>query len=731
MSKIRENWSTRFKHLYYLGYDISTEDRFFGYVWEEISGYDEDGNPIFIEVEGDHFESKFGDRWVPAGVHPVTSCLDRIRQSLGTDKTKFDDINRFRVKSIYNLTDLAKKYNRFYKNGKIDDFVGEQIGYKKKGLSGSDKYTLCADMLNDKLRLYLDKEFIARPIVRLSTVQYNLVFDTNEAIESGKRILLWDVCPRGQKTISACAVSVERNFELTVISSYVGTCYKSFKEDLSDWDQFKNIILVDGKDLDAIKKVKKFLEEGKQVFLYLPQTMTPQRKGKLFRYVSSLPINLFWIIDEADFGAHRPKQSDLFKKYVKQEDVLLIMTGSNSDRAIEPYDVDWMSSVTYYELLVNKIDSTEYLQKSKPPVINPHNLNYFQLDKRRDLYYVAVEGYQLNLFDTVEYAIKQGKILSDDFKKLPSWQSFIADPRKNQDWFIITMQAMFLNRHNIPELHITSHLDYNVVKGRSISICWLPENTKTNKEFPVLDIIVDIAQSALPDKLCVSLSGSHTSQRKAQQYIKELIEKNPNKDIIIFASKIGQRSFSIGDLGDTYLMYDRGQHGGTVQKMSRVVTSNGNYDKIGRIFSCSFDPNRDDKFDQYILETASNLHKRKDTKGDLKEQLRKVFRSIHICSITGDGLLKWEEDDFVNKAIQRNSLFRVMGKKTDITNLTNEQIVALSNGKSDGLFLDKKKVTKHGKAKDSEDTNKGNKTKTKVTDNIKQKALAVISSIYI
>jgi hypothetical protein len=42
---------------------------------------------------------------------------------------------------------------------------------------------------------------------------------------------------------------------------------------------------------------------------------------------------------------------------VKDDDVLILMTGTNSDRASSEWDIDLMLSTTYFELLVNKKES--------------------------------------------------------------------------------------------------------------------------------------------------------------------------------------------------------------------------------------------------------------------------------------------------------------------------------------------------------------------------------------
>jgi hypothetical protein len=60
------------------------------------------------------------------------------------------------------------------------------------------------------------------------------------------------------------------------------------------------------------------------------------------------------IVDEADFGAHQVKQALPLIDKIPQIDYIIIMTGTNSDRASTHWPVDVALSVTYPELLIQK-----------------------------------------------------------------------------------------------------------------------------------------------------------------------------------------------------------------------------------------------------------------------------------------------------------------------------------------------------------------------------------------
>jgi hypothetical protein len=134
--------------------------------------------------------------------------------------------------------------------------------------------------------------------------------------------------------------------------------------------------------------------------------------------------------------------------------------------------------------------------------------------------------------------------------------------------------------------------------------------------------------------------------------------------------------------------------------MSRALTSN-NPNKVARIFSLSFDPNRDDKLDTMVFQAALNQVEKKG-KSDIREELKRVYNSIDIFSCNNKGeAVKLEVDDYVKQALSKKGISRVMGKKSDLTFLTKTQILALLSGNVDYLRNEIKERAEMGKTKDS------------------------------
>ena len=169
----------------------------------------------------------------------------------------------------------------------------------------------------------------------------------------------------------------------------------------------------------------------------------------------------------------------------------------------------------------------------------------------------------------------------------------------------------------------------------------------------------------------------------AERDVKEAIEKaeKNNQHVLILSAGMAQRSFSIPEITELYLAYDTGDNGATIQKMSRTLTPHKE-GKIGRIISLSFDPNRDDKFDAMVIETAQNYKKNHNIK-DLKQAMRDVLRTIDIFKCQSEGSVKIEVDEYLEAALARKSIDRVIGKIAPITTLTADEVRALASGNVD------------------------------------------------
>ena len=337
-------------------------------------------------------------------------------------------------------------------------------------------------------------------------------------------------------------------------------------------------------------------------------------------------------------------------------------------------------------------------------------LKHFKVSTERDTLFPEFKCYQMDLSGAVEAAFKKNLVTDEDFLELPSWAKFSANPTKSKGFFVRTLKALFLGEGNHDELNVDIQTNYTR-EGHRVAMMFLP-STIPNENIKVAG---QIAKEALPAYNVFVLSGAMTyngrkiTNRNAENIVKEVLEKKNN--LLIISSILAQRSFSIPEITELYLAYDRGETGSTIQKMSRVLTP-GSVDKVGHIFSLSFDPNRDDKFDSMIIETALNYKKRNNVKS-LQEALQEVLRTIDIHDCTTDGPKKVDVTNYIDAVMQRKGISRVLGKIADMSKLSDTDIKALASGNVNYVRNELVKITESGKTKITLKKNTGTSKSTK------------------
>jgi hypothetical protein len=348
-------------------------------------------------------------------------------------------------------------------------------------------------------------------------------------------------------------------------------------------------------------------------------------------------------------------------------------------------------------------------------------LKFFKKNINRDKVYASVEGYQLDLRPVVEKA----KQLHGNHDELPSWAKLVSNPKKGKGWFITLLEGMFKGKHNLYGVDI-ERLANSDLSDRRVAMMFFPDNTKVDH----LVELGKITQETLGGWTIVVLNGKTVKDNsECEDKVKEAIEKNDN-NVLIIASKMAQRSFSEELIDELYLAYDRGQDGATIQKMSRALTSNS-LDKVARIFSLSFDPNRDDKLDTLIFQAALNQVDKKPN-SNIREELKKVYNSIDIFSYDTklDKTIKLNVDDYVKQALEKKGISRVIGKKYDLFQHTSDEIRAIANGNDNYFRNEIKEKVDTGKTKDTTERNKVLVDQPQITDDDYEKARKVIISIF-
>ena len=624
-------------------------------------------------------ESKFGERWVFDGQDPETEIWKRIKSSVGVRKDLITD-GTIKLETYWDVTELAKKSNRYYQRSRMDDYIRPHIGFRK-GSTG-EIHELPASEVKFKVDTYLKKSDQPLPIVGLTRNQASAAEEMIDRIEQGDRIFLAELCARLGKTIFSGVLIKETQTKLTVVVSYVLTSFASFEKDLSGFEQFKDYVLIDTSDPEYQEVIDSALAQDKQVVAFLSMCAGSRRQEKI-DYLFGKNADRLVVVDEADYGVHHQNQVVPLKSARKPNDIVLLMTGTNSDKAASIWEPDYFLSVTYPELVIEK------KLKSKDTTTK---LKYFDVNPKRHDLIVDIELYQMDLKSAVDLTINQNPNLNRD--ELASWSKFAAKPIKAKGLWTNILQAVFEGKHGLDNLNID--LQTNDVPEQRVAMMFLPGSIGISNGD--LTTVSNMAKDALKGYSIVTVSGEEMENRTAESKVKEAIEKaqRNNQNVLILSAGMAQRSFSVGEITELYLAYDSGDAGATIQKISRALTPHTE-SKIGRIVSLSFDPNRDDKFDDLTLITADNFQKRHGV--DIRQALAEVLKTVDIFRCTDNGSVKILRDEYLEQLIENGRLSRVLGKTSDLSKLTADEIKALGQGEIDYYRAAKTAAAQTGKTR--------------------------------
>jgi hypothetical protein len=306
------------------------------YVWEDLDAPDS--------------EQKFGDHFcdMDSLEDAFADTRKYVRGSLGRQKHKFDE-GRVVLHKMWDATEYAKLKGRFGKHQKIDDVIRPVIGHHV----AADVHRIDSSTLIERVNKELIKHGQRLPSAGLAQWQASAAENVLEAVASGKRTIVAELCARFGKTIWAGVLVRETNARVTIVASYVLTSFASFRKDLSSFEQFRNLVLIDASDDEWEGEVQYAIAGGRQVVVFLSMCSGSKRQSKI-NFLFELNVARLVVIDEADFGAHQVKQSTPLIEARTEDDVVILMTGTNGDKAASIWAVDHYLSVTYPELLMEK-----------------------------------------------------------------------------------------------------------------------------------------------------------------------------------------------------------------------------------------------------------------------------------------------------------------------------------------------------------------------------------------
>jgi len=437
------------------------------------------------------------------------------------------------------------------------------------------------------------------------------------------------------------------------------------------------------------------------------------------------------IVEEGDKGIYQPGQANALIKAVKKDDKVGIVTGTRGDKAISNWETDIEpNEITYPELLVQKKKTMMEMEKSGFKRFVKSSLKYFDIDKKRDLLYPDVEFYIMNMKGLVDECIKSGQLDSSwNENELAGWSKYGEDPAKAHSLMSRILGSVIMSLGNRNECKVEYQLGSKAWRPKHrIDEMWVPLVKNEN-----LEMIDKQVRMGLPGTEVITMGGNfyYNGRRikndNAEEIVKDVIRKakKDNRPVMIVTARIGERSFSVGEITNLFLCFDKGEWGRVKQIIARGLTD-GELGKIARIWNLSFDPNRDDKFDSIIGSSVLAL-KKKNPKLSMPQAHQIVFDSLDFFECTKDGP-KFDLDKWTEEAIKRRSMSRILGARTNMNLLTVDEIEELAKGNPDYSKFSKQAKAKTGKTFDNSKTN--GKSINKNNNRNLQKAREVIMKIY-
>ena len=457
----------------------------------------------------------------------------------------------------------------------------------------------------------------------------------------GKKKMMAELAARFGKTLEYLSMFLASKHKVMIVGTYYLTALSSFKKEVSRYNEFSNMIVLELKSDTFQADFNQGLNNGKKIVVLaslcgdkeVDSTVRNQNAQFIEQFTDKITV-----IDEADYGAHT-ESCVPFVNRISHGAPVILTTGTNSERAKGRHgDIDAFFKITYLDMLM--------MAGTKAKIRN-EIVKQFKRAYEFETYLARVKFYRNNWSRFVH-------LLDDhEIKFNPAFSKVSKNVKKNQG-FWSGLYKSFIGTSPIMDANDFSLA--NCVEGDVKSVMQFV--SMENKQMHHLE---SIARSILGEFYDVYvINGDVVKNEDAEQFVNDKIRiaEQKGKHVWIIASQMCQRSFSIPEINVVLLTYDNGDMGATVQKMSRALTA-GDSEKIGHIISISIDGTRDDKIAPMILDAARQVAEHEDI--DIVSALRKVIKTLPIFEMGEDGYnLQLDADDYSKEIFSSSNSHRIV-----------------------------------------------------------------------
>jgi hypothetical protein len=449
------------------------------------------------------------------------------------------------------------------------------------------------------------------------------------------------------------------------LPAYWLSVHSSFVNELTEYDDFLDIVQIDVDAVDARERAIDAIGAGQRILVPMSLHGDVEDWKAKHAWIAAVPnADVFSFADEGDFGTHTENQvaklANIFtteatpvqgRKFIR-----VYASGTNVQRLARcSPDIDGVIYTAYSEL-----------EKTEPSII------------RRKFFCTQVDG------------LKQ-EVETLDEKIQPSWIKIWDRPLANKAFVGKLLQSLTGEDSLRPELNLSE------MTGETVD-CFMLLVSANNKE---MKQIYEIAEREIPEWHVKVLNGEFTSNRNAEDETKREINEARiagKKGVVIIANQMGSRSYSIPAIQATVIAYDRGSVDATMQKVSRCLTPatkenpmfNGSTKKeYGHIVDLSFDPNRAENIERLILEEAIQIQRSNEI--DFTSAVRYVLTSVDLFKMNKFGYAE---------EVTEADMFKILGDNDNLLKVA-DVAVDIDAAVQSGLFDIFANVNSSGKAKDS------------------------------
>ena len=172
------------------------------------------------------------------------------------------------------------------------------------------------------------------------------------SFDDGRKTILLELAARFGKTGTLTQLFSYSDADVMVVANYVKTVNRSFGDTVVRFFS-DSVSYLDASDADFETKLQAELDRGQKVLITC-SLFNSSKLDKRIDAITKVP-NRFVVVDEADYGAHTPANLAKVEK-LRQDVPLILMTGTNADRAAGSHDIDAHLAITYFDMLM-EVDS--------------------------------------------------------------------------------------------------------------------------------------------------------------------------------------------------------------------------------------------------------------------------------------------------------------------------------------------------------------------------------------